>query len=89
MRIDDIRRWCGTWRCASRSKRAAEDAFAPETLAAPGAALLAGERAELANVIEHALIVRDDGPVRPEHLPQCLPELRGPLRLSSDLPPPA
>jgi DNA-binding NtrC family response regulator len=47
-----------------------DDIFTPETLAAMDRHTWPGNVRELANVIEHALILCDQGPIRPEHLPQ-------------------
>ena len=44
--------------------------FTPEALAALERHTWPGNVRELANVIEHALILCDDGPIGPEHLPQ-------------------
>jgi len=52
-----------------RGARADDELFAPETLAALAAHCWPGNVRELANVIEHALILCDEGPLRPEHLP--------------------
>jgi len=52
-----------------RGARADDELFAPETLAALAAHCWPGNGRELANVIEHALILCDEGPLRPEHLP--------------------
>jgi len=52
-----------------RGARADDELFAPETLAALAAHCWPGNGRELANVIEPALILCDEGPLRPEHLP--------------------
>ncbi len=44
--------------------------FTPEVLAAMQSHSWPGNVRELANVIEHALILRDDGPITPDHLPR-------------------
>ncbi len=44
--------------------------FTPEVLAAMQSHRWPGNVRELANVIEHALILRDDGPITPDHLPR-------------------
>jgi DNA-binding NtrC family response regulator len=70
-RIDDIRPLVA--HLAARfgaNAPSVEELFAPETLAALEQHCWPGNVRELANVIEHALIVRDDGPVQPVHLPQ-------------------
>jgi DNA-binding NtrC family response regulator len=48
----------------------AEDLFSPEALSALTQHAWPGNVRELANVIEHALILCDQGPIRLEHLPQ-------------------
>jgi DNA-binding NtrC family response regulator len=49
--------------------RGREEIFAPETVATLEQYRWPGNVRELANVIEHALILCDEGPIRPEHLP--------------------
>jgi two-component system NtrC family response regulator len=46
-----------------------EELFAKETLEALSTHCWPGNVRELANVIEHAMILCDDGPIEPEHLP--------------------
>ena len=43
--------------------------FAPETLELLCGHAWPGNVRELANVVEHAMILRDEGPILPEHLP--------------------
>ncbi len=47
-----------------------DEIFSPDTLDALQQHVWPGNVRELANVIEHAMILRDDGPIAPEHLPQ-------------------
>ncbi|NQU19995.1 MAG: sigma-54-dependent Fis family transcriptional regulator [Candidatus Nealsonbacteria bacterium] len=47
-----------------------DEPFSPDTLDALQQHIWPGNVRELANVIEHAMILCDDGPITPEHLPQ-------------------
>ena len=70
-RIDDIGPLAS--HLASRftgGRGAAESLFAPETLDLLHSHAWQGNVRELANVIEHAMILRDEGPILPEHLPR-------------------
>ena len=64
-------RWPGTsWPARGRNWAADDELFSPETAEALRQHNWPGNVRELANVVEHALILCDEGPVRPEHLPQ-------------------
>ena len=54
----------------SRFRRGAEAQFAPDATEALSKHVWPGNVRELANVVEHATILCDSGPIRREHLPQ-------------------
>ena len=70
-RIEDIRPLARHLAARFGARPAAEgELFSPEALAALEQQSWPGNVRELANVIEHALILCDQGPIQPEHLPR-------------------
>jgi len=70
-RVDDIPRLARHLAARFAAPKQTDDRmFAPETLAILAEHVWPGNVRELANVIEHALILCDDGPIKPEHLPR-------------------
>lgn len=77
-RIEDIGPLARHLAARFGARGGSEDAlFSPETLAVLEQHTWPGNVRELANVIEHALILCDQGPILPEHLPHRFAERQG------------
>lgn len=76
-RIDDVPRLARHLAARfGRRGNPGEEILAPETMILLEEHVWPGNVRELANVIEHALILCDEGPILPEHLPQRFSERR-------------